>query len=206
MGVFTTAPKGVRTPAMRLLGLAAVIATLGGCAQVLTVEPTTRIGALNPGPAEEASNFFGVTYEPCSAIQLEGYPANLARASHDYYQGPWCARAGDTRSYLWAYARAMGPDQSSASVGRDVLADAEQLVLDMEAQGYLRVCGQVQPGVTVDAGFENASEPTRIRVSKRGLVADPPTATSIEPPSLVVALSPATRAPSVPAGEYAPPC
>lgn len=206
MSVMTTSAGGVSSPAWGALVAVSAVMALGACSHVLTVESTTRIGTLTPGPAETASNFFGVSFEPCTTIELEGYPANLARASHDYYQGPWCSRAGDTRTYLWAYARPLGPDQSAASVGRDVLADAEQLVLDLEAQGYQRVCGQAQPGVAVDAGFENRSEPTRIRVSNRGIVADPPTATSTEPPALVVSLSSASKAPAVPAGEYAPPC
>lgn len=189
-----------------LMGLPIAIIALGGCSGGLSGEDPTRIGAFTPGPAVDNSNFFGVPFEPCTAIELEGYPAYLPRASYDYYQGPWCASEGDARTYLWVYARPLTSEQSAMTVNEDVLADAEQKVLDLEAQGYRRVCGAVTPGTGVDAGFESPSEATRLRLANRGQVSDPPQATSTEPPSLVVSVSPATRAPSVPQGAYAPPC
>lgn len=198
--------RPTRAIAAMLLAFPAPLLALGGCANLLTDDGTTRIGTLEPGPATQGSNFFGVSFEPCTGIELEGYPPFLARASYDYYQGPWCASQGDTRTYLWAYARPMSSEQSAASVNQDVLADADQMALDLEAQGYQRVCGVADPGVRIDAGFESAGEATRIRLANRGQVADPPQATSTEPPALLVSVSPATRAPGVPEGAYAPPC
>lgn len=194
-----------RRPAA-VAAIAAAAVGLGGCAESATSEEPAPIGTLSPGPADAPSNFFGVAFRPCSTIELEGYPANLARASEDYYAGPWCARVGADRSYLWAYARPLTEDQTAKSVNANVAADAEQLVLDVEAQGYHRVCGAVVPESSTDAGFERDDEPSRLRITTRGQVADPPQATSTEPLSLVIALSPSERDPAVPEGAVAPPC
>ena len=107
---------------------------------------------------------------------------------------------------MWAYARPLTEDQTAQSANEDVVADAAQLVLDVEAQGYHRVCGAVLPAVSIDAGFERDDEPSRLRITTRGQVADPPQATSTEPLSLVIALSPSERDPAVPEGAAAPPC
>lgn len=186
--------------------LAAAALGLTGCGESITSAEPAPVGTLVPGPARDVSNFFGVAYRPCTQIELEGYPGNLSTASGDYYEGPWCARVGAERNYLWAYARPLTEDQSPASVDAAVAADAMQLVLDIEAQGYYRVCGQVKPGEGIDAGFENADEPSRLRIATRGQVADPPQATTTEPLSLIVAMSPSQRDPAVPEDATAPPC
>lgn len=192
--------------AARTAALAGAIGLISGCGLDATDPPPDPIGSLSPGPAKESSNFFGITYQPCSDIELEGFPKNLTRASTEYYEGPWCARVGDERQYLWTYARPLTDEQSAESVKTDVLADAEQLVLDLAAQGYHRVCGEVVPGAVADAGFERRNEPSRIRVAAVGAVSEPPQATSTQPLSLIVAVSPSERDEAIPEGAPAPPC
>ena len=66
---------------------------------------------------------------------------------------------GERRDYLWAYARPLSRIQDAAAVSGEVAEDADQMVLDLEAQGFHRVCGTVMPGVAVDAAFEKAGSP-----------------------------------------------
>lgn len=195
-----------RAHAAPTVAFAVVAGLVAGCGLDATDLPPDPVGSLSPGPAQEPSNFFGITYQPCSAIELEGFPDNLTRASGEYYEGPWCARVADQRMYLWTYARPLTDEQTAEGVKTDVLADAEQWVLDLAAQGYHRVCGEVVPGAVADAGFERGNEPARIRVATLGAIADPPQATSTQPLSLIVAVSPSRRDDAIAEGAPAPPC
>lgn len=158
------------------------------------------------GDAAQSREFFGWQMQPCTQLELDGYPTNIARASGDYYQGPWCAREGSTRIYLWAYAREMTEELAPDEVRRDVTLDAEQLTLDLAAQGYLRVCGQVVGGGPVDVALEEPGKPLQIRVAALGQTPLSADDDAEQPLALVVAVSPATGEPAFAPELAAPPC
>lgn len=175
-----------------------------GCASESSPAEDTSVVATGDAVAER--EFFGWSMQPCTQLELDGYPTNIARASGDYYQGPWCVRDNSTRVYLWAYAREMTEELSLDEVRQDVILDAEQLTLDLAAQGFLRVCGDVVVGGPVDVALEQADNPQQIRVAAVGqtpLSADDATA---QPLSLVVAVSPVSGDPAFPPELSAPSC
>lgn len=188
-----------------LSGFAVLV--LSGCGLTLGGDRDVQpIGVLTPGPAPGAAVYFGEAFAPCDPVQLRGYPGELAAPSSDYYEGPWCASVGERRDYLWAYARPLSRIRDAAAVSGEVAEDADQMVLDLEAQGFHRVCGTVLPGVAVDAAFEKPGSPARIHVRTTGAVSNPPQLTSTEPLSLTVAVAPTQDDPAIPQGAPAPPC
>ena len=162
--------------------------------------------AVATGEAADVRDFFGWQMQPCTELELDGYPTNISRASGDYYQGPWCARDGSTRIYLWAYTREMTDELAPDEVRQDVVLDAEQLTLDLGAQGYLRVCGEVVGGGPVDVGLEEPSNPQQIRIAALGQTPLSADENAAQPLSLVVAVGPATGDPAFPPELSAPQC
>ena len=148
----------------------------------------------------------GLSLQPCSKLELDGYPGNLARLSDDYYQGPWCTRVGTSQVYAWVYARELTAEAATSTAAVDVTLDAEQLVLDLEAQGYQRVCGEFVAGGPIDIGFEKSTSALQIRVAA---VDQPPAGVALRggpPPVLLVVVAPASRNPAVAEDLPAPEC
>jgi hypothetical protein len=176
--------------------------------------PVPQPSVLATGAAVTSARFFDTDFLPCSTIELEGYPESLQRASGDYYQGPWCGLRGNERIYLWAYARPFTAGQTTESVSAEVVGDGDQLVLDLLAQGYGRVCGDAIEGQPLDAGFERADDPSRVRVITAGALSPQSSGTVEEgsltvvadPLSLQVRLSPSQRDSAVADGVAGPPC
>lgn len=180
------------------LALGAVV--LSGCgAESDNAEPPNP--GLTPGAATDARSAFGVDLQPCTKLQLDGYPTNITRPSTSYYQGPWCGRVDTAQLYVWAYARDMSAGVSQATVVANVTRDAEQLYLDLIAQGFRQVCGEVVDGQSVDVGLERAGDVNMIRVTSTGNVDSP-----MAPLSLIVTSSPAMNYPQVIEGGPVTPC
>lgn len=195
-------------------GSAVLVAALAACGGQGTADPSGQPPVFDPGAAVGAAEYFGTRFSPCTNIELEGYPGSLQRASGDYYQGPWCGLRGNERIYLWAYARPLSTEQTVQSVSAEVVDDGHQLVLDLLAQGYARVCGEAPEGRPVDVGFERPDDPSRVRVITAGSLPQQsaaadggvPLPVMAEPLSLQVVLSPSQRDTTVPDGAAAPPC
>lgn len=166
-------------------------ATLAGCgSNAAPIEPPSP--GLTPGAATEPLDAYGVDLQPCTALQLDGYPTNIAKPSAAYYQGPWCGRLGTAQIYLWAYARDMAAGASDQTVALNVARDAEQLYRDLVAQGFRQVCGHVVEGQSVDVGLERSGETNMIRIAAEGTLG------SVDQPlSLVLTSSPAMNDPAV---------
>jgi len=186
------------------MALTVAAIALAGCSAQPVAVPTES--AVEPGEATASRDFFGFQMQPCTQLELDGYPTNIAKPSQDYYQGPWCARDGATRVYLWAYAREMTDGLIPDEVRQDVTLDAEQLTLDLAAQGYLRVCGEVVVSGPVDVALEEPGNPLQIRIAALGQ--NPPSADpgTDQPLALIVAIGPATGDPAFPPEISAPAC
>ena len=184
--------------------LAVPVFAAAGCATQSDEQAAQN--AVTPGEASATRDFFGWQMQPCTQLELDGYPTNIARASQDYYQGPWCARDGANRVYLWAYAREMGNELTLDEVRQDVTLDAEQLTLDLAAQGYLRVCGEVVVGGPVDVALEEPGNAQQIRVAAVGQSPVSMDPTASQPLALVVAVGPASGDPAFPPELSAPAC
>lgn len=159
-----------------------------------------------PGDAAEPVDIVGLDLQPCTKLELDGYPANLARPSADYYQGPWCTRLDDSRVYVWVYARQLTAEAPPDTDELDVTLDAEQLTLDLAAQGYQRVCGEVTPGGPVNVGVEKPGNPLQIRVAALDQPSSGAALQGGPPPVLALVVGPATRNPKVPEDLPAPEC
>jgi len=185
---------------VRALVAVAAATGLAGCSDIPdTPRPPSQ--GLAPGPASGPETFFGVEMRPCTRLELDGYPKNLARPSTAYYEGPWCARVDTARVYLWAYARDLRFGADPAAVTTSVTLDAEQMFLDLVAQGYARVCGEVVDGQSVDVGLEQRGESRLIRLTAAGVLGS-----QTGPLSLAVTSSPSLNYPEVLEGAPAPPC
>ena len=155
-----------------------------------------------PGPAAGTKEVFGATFMPCTSLESDAYPATIPRPSALYYSGPWCRTDQADVSYLWIYARPLTEDNPPAHISDDVRVDAETITLDLSAQGFERVCGVMEAGVRVDAGFEKPGQSVRIRVRALGTSA----ITGTEPFAVVVAVSGSRREPAVADGVPGPAC
>lgn len=185
--------------------LAGSLVFLAGCADTGSAPP----GALVTGAPTAAVDVFGTRFEPCTGLELEGFPTALAKPSADYYEGPWCSRKDADRAYLWAWARPLSTQQTGQSAYEAVVVDAQTAILDLIAQGYYRVCGAAPSAGPVDAGFEKPGEASRLRLQTAGTVAVSGSGTpteSADPLSVTLRLSPATRGPGFADNETAPPC
>jgi len=172
------------------------------------VDPMTsgRDMSISPGAPQGTAEFAGIELQPCSTIQLEAYPTGIARASGDYYEGPWCGRQGDERLYVWFHAREVSGDGGDQQIRRDIVTDAEVLSLDLAAQGYQRVCGDVVVGQSADVGYERPGEPELIRLTADVPRVGDPDASDDRPLALVVSVGPASFNAPVVAGGLAPAC
>jgi hypothetical protein len=179
--------------------LASFIGVAGCSAQSAEVQPPSP--GLAPGTATDPLAAFGAEVQPCTRLQLDGFPTNITRPSLAYYQGPWCARINTAQVYVWAYARDMSAGVSEQTVTTNVARDVEQLYRDLTAQGYRQVCGEVRDGQAVDVGLERLGEPNMVRLSAVGQVGS-----TDQPLSLVVTVSPAMNYPEVIEGAPVIPC
>lgn len=201
---------------------AASVCALGGCASAqsdetpgtvqtgsdeVSASPSTSASTLPaPGPAQGSAQYAGVPLQPCSPLELEGYPTGLARASQDYYQGPWCGRSGDDRLYIWFFARTLVDDPGGEQARRDIVTDVEVLSLDLAAQGYERVCGDLVVDERADIGFERPGELQMIRLTASIPGDGQGGQGTTGPGALVVSVGPASFNAAVVPGGLAPNC
>lgn len=138
------------------------------------------------------------TQQQCSELQLAAYPVSLPKPAADYYQGPTCQLSAGTTGYYYRYEPGTQARLTEEQRMSDVRTDGQTMVLELEAQGYQRVCGTREGDEHLDATLESSKSDTAIRIT----VLHNPGAEPVD--ELVITTSPATRAQAI-AKDQAPP-